>query len=168
MPDPITLHVNGETHRLEVEPDTPLLFVLRNDLGLKAAKLACGLEQCGACLVLIDGHARPACRLPVAQVAGATDGPAGGPRHEIITLEGLGAAEQLHPVQAAFLEEQAAQCGYCTTGMIVAAAALLARTPNPTDGEIRAALAQNLCRCGSYSRILHAVRRAAAAYSPQE
>jgi nicotinate dehydrogenase subunit A len=127
-----------------------LIFILRNDLGLKAAKLACGLEQCGACLVLVDGEAQPSCRLPVSAVQG----------REIVTLEGLGTA-QAHPVQAAFLAEQAAQCGYCTAGMIVAAAGLLAHTPHPTDMEIRSALARNLCRCGSYGRVLKAVRRAA-------
>jgi aerobic-type carbon monoxide dehydrogenase small subunit (CoxS/CutS family) len=157
----ITLRVNGETHRLQAAPDTPLLYVLRNDLGLKAAKLACGLEQCGACMVLIDGEAAPACRLPVESVAGASNS-------AITTLEGLGTTEQLHPVQAAFLAEQAAQCGYCTPGMIVAAAALLDKTPNPTDAEIRTALARNLCRCGAYPRILKAIRRAATHYQSQK
>ncbi|HXF63110.1 MAG TPA: (2Fe-2S)-binding protein [Caldilineaceae bacterium] len=151
MSEPILLHVNGQTHSIQVAPETPLIFVLRNDLGLKAAKLACGLEQCGACLVLLDGQAAPSCRLPVAAVQGRA----------ITTLEGLGVAGRLHPLQEAFLAEQAAQCGYCTAGMIVAAAALLAQTPHPSDEQIRGALARNLCRCGAYSRILKAVRRAA-------
>ena len=152
MSESIELQVNGQTHHVQVDPETPLIFVLRNDLGLKAVKLACGLEQCGACLVLIDGQAAPSCRLPVASARG----------REITTLEGLSAGGHLHPVQAAFLAEQAAQCGYCTAGMIMAAAALLAHTPHPNDAQIREALARNLCRCGSYNRILKAVRRAAA------
>lgn len=157
----VTLHVNGESHQLELPADTPLLYILRNDLGLKAAKLACGLEQCGACMVLIDGEAAPACRLPVESLA--KEAPP-----QITTLEGLGSAENLHPVQAAFLAEQAAQCGYCTTGMIVAAIALLEKIPNPSDAEIRNALSRNLCRCGSYPRILKAVRRAANQHKAQE
>jgi nicotinate dehydrogenase subunit B len=151
MSQEITLVVNGQTHHLEVEPDTPLIYVLRNDLGLKAAKLGCGLEQCGACRVLIDGQAVPSCRITVRSVQG----------REITTLEGLGTAGALHPVQQAFIDERAVQCGFCTPGLIVAATALLDRNPQPSDGEIRTALGQNLCRCGTYERVLRAVRRAA-------
>jgi nicotinate dehydrogenase subunit A len=156
MTQPIALTVNGTTHHLELEPDAPLLFVLRNDLGLKSPKYGCGLEQCGACKVIIDGEAVPTCRLPVQTVQDRT----------ITTLEGIGAVENLHPVQRAFLDEQAAQCGYCTTGMVVAAAALLEQTPQPTDEEIRSALAVHLCRCGAYHRILRAVQRAAKEMTP--
>jgi nicotinate dehydrogenase subunit B len=151
MSQPITLTVNGQLYRLHVEPDTPLIYVLRNDLGLKAAKLGCGLEQCGACKVLVDGQAVPSCRIPVRSLQG---------RH-ITTLEGLGTPEALHPVQQAFVDEGATQCGFCTPGLIVAAAALLDRNPQPTDGEIRAELGANLCRCGTYERVLRAVKRAA-------
>jgi aerobic-type carbon monoxide dehydrogenase small subunit (CoxS/CutS family) len=156
MTKTITLHVNGRTHQLQVNPETPLLYILRNDLGLKAAKFACGLEQCGACKVLIDGKGRPSCHIPVGEVEGRT----------IVTLEGLGTPEQLHPVQEAFLAEQAAQCGYCTAGMIVAAAALLDQNPHPSDADIRAAMARHLCRCGAYGRILKAVHRAAEGRQP--
>jgi nicotinate dehydrogenase subunit A len=145
----VTLEVNGTVHRVRVEPDTPLLTVLRNDLGLTAAKLGCGLEQCYACAVLVDGEALPSCVAPAASFAG----------RRITTLEGL----TPHPLQQAFVDEQAAQCGYCIPGVIVGAAALLTRTPRPTDAEIRAALAPYLCRCGSHPRILKAVRRALSA-----
>ncbi len=151
MPQEMTLQVNGRPHRVCVEPETPLLTVLRNDLGLKAAKFGCGLGQCGACTVLLDGQAVSSCRLPVRSAQG----------RNIVTLEGLGSPGHLHPLQQAFVEEQAVQCGYCTPGMIVAAAALLARTPQPADAEIRAEMAGNLCRCGVYDRILRAIRRAA-------
>lgn len=150
MEQAITLTVNGQTHHLKIDPETPLLYILRNDLELKAAKYGCGLEQCGACKVIIDGEAVPSCQVPVAQVQG----------RQITTLEGLGAPGHLHPVQQAFLDEQAAQCGFCTAGMIVAAIALLNRNPHPTDTEIREALAIHLCRCGTYHRILRAIRRA--------
>ncbi len=151
MNQAITLTVNGRPRRVQVEPDTPLLYVLRNDLGLKSAKFGCGLEQCGACKVIVDGEAVPSCRLPVGSVQGAT----------ITTLEGLGSLEKLHPIQQAFLTEQAAQCGYCTAGMIMATKALLDRNPHPSSAEIRQALAIHLCRCGSHHRILQAVQRAA-------
>ncbi len=147
----VRLRVNGQAHEVRVDPDTPLLYVLRNDLGLKAAKLGCGLEQCGACKVLIDGEALPSCRVPVAMVEAS----------DIVTLEGIGEPGRLHPVQQAFIDEQAVQCGYCTPGLIVAAVALLAQTPQPTDDEIRDRLERHLCRCGAYTRILRAVRRAA-------
>jgi aerobic-type carbon monoxide dehydrogenase small subunit (CoxS/CutS family) len=151
MDQAVTLTVNGQTHTLTVEPETPLLYILRNDLGLKSPKFGCGLEQCGACKVIINGEAVPSCRLPVALAQG----------REIVTLEGLGTLEALHPVQQAFLEEQAAQCGFCTAGMIVAAAALLDQTPHPDETDIRQALAVNLCRCGTYHRVLRAIQRAA-------
>ncbi len=144
------LYVNGKEHRLPAEPDTPLLYALRNDLGLVGAKLACGLEQCGACLVLLDGQPRPSCKMTIAEATGM----------EILTIEGL-QAHGLHPIQQLLIDEQAAQCGFCTAGFVVAAAALLARDPQPDEAAIRAALDRNLCRCGVYPRILRAVRRAA-------
>jgi len=147
----ITLSVNGKTQRLDVEPDTPLLYVLRDDLALHGPKFGCGLAQCGACTVLLDGAAARSCVVPVSRAAGK----------KVVTLEGLGSSEKPHPVQQAFIEEQAAQCGYCANGMIMTAKAFLDRTPNPTDRQIRAALAENLCRCGTHQRILAAVQRAA-------
>lgn len=152
MSESIALEVNGHLHTVQVDPGTALLYVLRNDLGLTAAKYGCGLEQCGACTVIVDGSAVLSCREPAVAFVG----------RRIITLEGIGTPEQLHPLQRAFVEEQAAQCGYCAPGMIMAAKALLDRTPNPTDAEIRQALAVNLCRCGTHARIIKAVRRAAA------
>jgi len=151
MPESIALDVNGRVHELEVEPGTPLLYVLRNDLELTAAKFGCGLEQCGACKVIVDGEAVCSCRSPVEAFAG----------RRITTLEGVGAPAQLHPLQRAFIEEQAAQCGYCIPGIIIAAKVLLDRNPRPTDAEIRAALADHLCRCGTQARIIKAVQRAA-------
>jgi nicotinate dehydrogenase subunit A len=151
QPRTVRLFVNGQTHEVRVDPTTPLIYVLRNDLGLKAAKLGCGLEQCGACKVLVDGEALPSCRVPVSVVEGC----------DIVTLEGIGAAGRLHPVQQAFIDEQAVQCGYCTPGMVLAAVALLERNAQPSDDEIRTALERHLCRCGAYNRIVRAVRRAA-------
>jgi nicotinate dehydrogenase subunit A len=151
MVQPLVLTVNGRTWQVQVAPETPLLYVLRNDLHLKGAKFGCGLEQCGACLVIIDGEATPSCRLPVATLHGKT----------ITTVEGLGTLEKLHPIQQAFLDEQAAQCGFCTAGLIVAATALLDRQPQPSDSEIRQSLARNLCRCGAHPRVVRAVQRAA-------
>jgi nicotinate dehydrogenase subunit A len=148
----ITLSVNGQTQRLDVEPDTPLLYVLRDDLALRGPRFGCGLGQCGACTVLVDGKAVRSCRLPVAEAAGK----------KVTTLEGLGTPERPHPVQQAFIEEQAAQCGYCLNGMIMTATAFLQSRRSATDREIRQALAQNLCRCGTHQRILRAVKRAAA------
>ncbi len=148
MPVQIVLHVNGQLHRVEVDPDTPLLYVLRNGLGLKGPKYGCGLETCNACKVLIDGADVPSCKIPVKNVQGL----------EITTIEGLAADDDLHPLQQALLEEQAAQCGYCTAGMIIAAQGLLNRVRYPTDDEIREALAGNLCRCGSYDRIRRAIK----------
>lgn len=156
MSQGITLKVNGHIHQLDVEADTPLIYVLRNDLNLKGAKFGCGLEQCGACMVLIDGEAVPSCRIPVRSLQG----------REITTVEGLGTRANPHPLQIAFIEEQAVQCGFCTPGMLIAAKALLDRNPHPTDGEIRAELAKNLCRCGVYDRILRAVKRAAGRPAP--
>ncbi len=147
----ITLSVNGKTQRLDVEPDTPLLYVLRDDLALNGPKFGCGLAQCGACTVLMDGAAVRSCVLPVARAAG----------RKVVTLEGLGSSDKPHPVQRAFIEEQAVQCGYCANGMMMTAKAFLDRTPNPTERQIRAALAENLCRCGTHQRILAAVQRAA-------
>jgi nicotinate dehydrogenase subunit A len=147
----LTLRVNGADHKLKIDPQTPLLYVLRNDLGLTAAKFGCGLEQCFACAVLADGEAVTSCATAVEAFVGK----------EITTLEGIGTPERLHRLQEAFLEEEAAQCGYCIPGMIVSAKALLDRTARPSDEEIRAALAPHLCRCGSQPRIVKAVRRAA-------
>jgi len=151
MEEDITLLVNGEERRVRVEPDTPLLYVLRNDLGLPGAKFGCGLEQCGACKVLVDAEAVPSCRARVDAFR----------RRRITTIEGLGTPERLHPVQQAFVDEEAAQCGFCIPGMVIGAAALLAQNPEPSDDEIRDALAKHLCRCGTHARILKAVRRAA-------
>jgi len=148
----IELHVNGQRRVVSVEPDTALLHVLRNDLGLTAAKHGCGLEQCFACAVLVDGEVRTTCASAVDTFEGRT----------VVTLEGLAPGNgELHPVARAFLEEEAAQCGYCIPGMIIGAVALLERNRDPTDDEIRAALEPHLCRCGSHWRIIGAVRRAA-------
>jgi nicotinate dehydrogenase subunit A len=151
MPQTISLRINGATHAVAVEPDTPLLYVLRNDIALNGAKFGCGLGQCGACTVLIDGEAVRSCRSPVGKAEGK----------EITTIEGLGTIEKPHPLQAAFIAEQAAQCGYCSNGMVMAAKAFLAVTPNPTEAQIRDGLAQNLCRCGTHNRVVRAVQRAA-------
>lgn len=151
MPQKISLRINGATHAVTVEPDTPLLYVLRNDIALNGAKFGCGLGQCGACTVMIDGAAVRSCRSPVGKAEGK----------EITTIEGLGTIDKPHPLQAAFIAEQAAQCGYCSNGMVMAAKAFLAQTPNPTEAQIRDGLAQNLCRCGTHNRIVRAVQRAA-------
>src|SRR5947199_2806797 len=149
----ITLTVNGATHRLDIDPATPLLYALRGQLGLNGAKFGCGLGQCGACTVLVDGRAVLSCVTPVSVLPG----------RKIRTVEGLGTAENPGPVQRAFIEEQAAQCGYCIAGMIVRAQALLERNPSPSEAEIRRHMAPNLCRCGTHMSILRAVRRAAGA-----
>jgi nicotinate dehydrogenase subunit A len=146
------LTVNGAESAIEADPDTPLLYALRNDLALKGSRFGCGSGQCGACFVLIDGHAAPACDTPLWSAAGKT----------ITTVEGLGPSGALHPLQEAFLAEQAAQCGFCTSGILISAAALLANNPRPTETEVRAALDRNLCRCGSHNRMVRAVLRAAA------
>lgn len=151
MVQQMTLDVNGENRVVSVEPDTPLLYVLRDNLALHGPKFGCGLGECGACTVIINGTATRSCMLPVAATKGV----------KIVTLEGLGTIEKPHPVQKAFIEEQAAQCGYCINGMILTAAALLEREPHPTRPAIIAALNANLCRCGTHMRIVRAVERAA-------
>ncbi|MCY4465682.1 MAG: molybdopterin-dependent oxidoreductase [Chloroflexi bacterium] len=148
MTVPLALRINGRTRELLLPPDTPLLYALRNELNLKAAKYGCGSEQCGACAVLVDGVAVPSCQLPLYHCQGL----------DIITLEGLAEAGELHPLQETFLEEQAAQCGFCSAGMIVAAQGLLNRVRYPTDADIRSALAGNLCRCGVYDRVRRAIK----------
>jgi len=149
--DNITLRINGQDHTVQIDPETPLIYALRNDLALKGTKFGCGLEQCGACKVIVDGEAVPSCKRSVASVVGKS----------VTTIEGVGTIDNLHPIQKSFVEEQAAQCGFCTSGLIVAAKALLDQNANPTDDEICAQLAIHLCRCGSHSRILRAVKRAA-------
>jgi nicotinate dehydrogenase subunit A len=149
----VILKVNGLVHSVLAEPDTPLLYVLRNDLGLNAAKFGCGLGQCGACTVLVDGTPVRSCITPIGTLA----------RSEITTLEGLGTPEQPHPLQAAFIAEQAAQCGYCIAGIIMFAKALLDRIPQPSEAEVRLGLTANLCRCGAHNRIVRAVLKAAQA-----
>ena len=148
----IRIVVNGTAHDVAAAPDTPLLYVLRDDLGLTGPKFGCGLGQCGACTVHIDGAAVRSCRTPVSAAA----------RGPVTTIEGLGTLDKPHPVQQAFIEEQAAQCGYCMNGMIMTAAALIAKTARPTPQQIRSSLNRNLCRCGAHMRILRAVERAAA------
>ena len=144
------LRVNGERRSVTVEPDTPLLYVLRNDLELNGPKFGCGLAQCGACSVLVDGKEVRSCVTPVSAVKGP-----------ITTIEGLGSVEKLHPLQRAFIAEQACQCGFCGNGMVVAAKALLDRNSSPTNQEVRQALNGHLCRCASHNRIVRAVQRAA-------
>src|SRR3954463_11020939 len=148
----MTLKVNGRDHQLDADPETPLLYVLREDLKLNAAKFGCGLGQCGSCTVIVDGKAVLSCVAPVLLLEGK----------QVTTLEGLGTIDAPAPIQRAFIEEQAAQCGYCIPGIMMQAQALLQKNSRPTDAQIRAALAPNLCRCGTHMRILRAVRRAAA------
>ncbi len=148
----VTLRVNGRAQTIDADDmNMPLLYALRDDLELHGPKFGCGLGQCGACTVMVDGNAVRSCRMTIQQAQGRA----------ITTLEGLGSPEQMHPIQAAFVAEQAAQCGYCTNGMIVSAAALLQKTPKPTEAQVRTALAGNLCRCGTHVRILRAVMRSA-------
>ena len=149
----ITLRVNGKSRTLDVEPDTPLLYVLRNDLELNGPKFGCGLAQCGACTVLVDGKPVRSCVTPVSAAA----------KGQVTTIEGLGTSERLHPLQRAFIEEQACQCGYCGNGMVMSAKALLDRNPRPSEAQIKAALDGHLCRCASHNRIVRAVQRAAQA-----
>jgi aerobic-type carbon monoxide dehydrogenase small subunit (CoxS/CutS family) len=146
----ITLTVNGKAHQVDVDPQTPLLDVLRGELALNGAKFGCGVAQCGACTVTLDGVAAYACVIPVGAVAG----------RRVVTVEGLGTAVKPGVLQQAFIEEQAAQCGYCIAGMIMRAQALLDRNPAPSDTEIRAHMEPNLCRCGTHMRIIRAIRRA--------
>jgi nicotinate dehydrogenase subunit A len=146
----IPLKVNGKSSVVEADPQTPLLYILRNDLQLNGPKFGCGLAQCGSCTVIMDGNAIRSCATPVSAAQGRT----------VTTLEGLGSTKKLSPIQKAFIDEQAAQCGYCINGMIMTAKALLDKNPRPTDSQIREALAGNLCRCGTHIRILRAVKRA--------
>ena len=150
---PTKLEVNGGTHAVDADGETPLLYVLRNDLKLKGARFGCGLGACGACTVVIDGKPVQSCDISLAAVAGKS----------ITTIEGIGSLEKMHALQSAFVAEQAAQCGFCTSGIIMTAYALLARNPHPTDAEIRAALDGNICRCGTHVRILRAIKKASAA-----
>ncbi len=146
----VKLDINGATHDIDADPATPLLYVLRDDLQLNAAKFGCGLGQCGSCTVMIDGEAVLSCIVPILAVEG----------RKITTLEGLGTLDAPAPIQTAFIEMQAAQCGYCIPGMMMSAQALLQKNPAPSDGEIRDALRVNLCRCGTHMRIMAAIRRA--------
>jgi nicotinate dehydrogenase subunit A len=150
MIETLALRVNGRDETVSVDADTPLLYVLRNDLGLKGPKYGCGLGQCGSCTVLVDGEPMRSCIMSVASLAG----------RKITTIEGLGTPDKPHKVQAAFIAEQAAQCGYCTNGMVMTGAALLERMPKPSVAQVKDALAQNLCRCGTHDRIISAVVRA--------
>jgi nicotinate dehydrogenase subunit A len=151
MPDQIIINVNGFPYKVQSSPATPLLYVLRNELGLHGPQFGCGLEQCGACMVIYGREAKQSCKMTLADVG----------QTPIITLEGLMREGQLHPVQKAFIEEEAAQCGFCTNGMIIATTALLLKVHDPSDRVIREALDGNLCRCGSHLRVLRAVKRAA-------
>ena len=159
MADTFKLRVNGRDCEVRAEPDTPLLYVLRNDLKLKGTRFGCGEGQCGACNVLFDGNAVSSCDMPLWSVPG----------HEITTIEGIGGpgAGGLHPVQQAFIDEQAIQCGYCIDGIIISAVALLQHEKDPSDGEIASALERNLCRCGTHVRIFRAIRAAARAMREQ-
>jgi len=146
-----TLRVNGHERQVKAEPDTPLLYVLRNDLGLRGARFGCGLGQCGACTVIIDGKATRSCITPLSTLGSKT----------VTTLEGLGSTRRPHRIQQAFIDAQAAQCGYCINGMIMTAKAFLDRNPRPSEDDVRRALAGNLCRCGTHPRIVEAVMHAA-------
>ena len=154
----INLNVNDKEVRLDIKPDTPLLYALRNDLELNGPKFGCGVAQCGACTVLVDGSPVRSCVMPVAGVVG----------RKIVTLEGLGSQEKPHPLQVAFIKEQAMQCGYCTNSMVMTAAAFLEKNKNPTDEQIRSALSGSLCRCGAHGRIVRAVGEAARSYQEGE
>ena len=149
----ISLNVNGRLHSVDVDPATPLLYVLSDDLDMRGPKFGCGLSQCGACTVIVDGEAMRSCVTPVQRVAGST----------ITTLEGLGTIEDPHPIQQAFIDEQAMQCGFCVNGVIMTAKALIDRTPNASDAEIRQAMSTVLCRCGAHVRMLVAIKRYAQA-----
>ncbi len=146
----ISLNVNGKRRVVDADPDTPLLYVLRNDLSLNGPKFGCGLAQCGTCTVLMDGATIRSCVTPASAAQ----------NHAVTTLEGLGSTKNMHKIQQAFVDEQAVQCGYCINGMIMTAKALLDKNPKPTDSQIKEALAGNLCRCGTHVRILRAVKRA--------
>jgi len=146
----ISLRINGKNQTIDAEPDMPLLYALRNDLQLNGPKFGCGLAQCGACTIIMDGNAIRSCVTPVSATQNKS----------ITTLEGLGTTKKMHKIQQAFVDEQAVQCGYCINGMIMSTKALLDKNPKPTDGQIKEALAGNLCRCGTHIRILRAVKRA--------
>jgi nicotinate dehydrogenase subunit A len=148
---PLVINVNGADRDVAADPETPLLYVLRNDLQLKGTRFGCGLGQCGACTVIVDGRAVQSCDVPVSAVAGKS----------ITTIEGIGTADAPHPLQRAFIRHQAGQCGYCLSGVVMTAKALLDARPSATDADIREALAGNLCRCGTHTRILAAIRTAA-------
>ena len=148
---PIKLKVNGQHHTVDVDPETPLLWVLRDTLGLTGTKFGCGIAQCGACTVHVDGETRRSCVTPVRAVAGRA----------VTTIEGLGDGDSLHPLQQAWLDDDVVQCGYCQTGQLMSAAALLRSNPSPSDEEINLAMSGNICRCGAYDRIRKAIRRAA-------
>lgn len=151
MAEIIDIKVNGERHRVEAEADMPLLYLLRNNLELNGPKYGCGIEQCGSCMVLLNGKAMPSCVIPGSAAA----------VYEVATLDGLARDGKLSVVQKAFVDEQAAQCGYCMNGMIMSATALLSENPKPSDAEIRRALNRVLCRCGTHTRIINAVKKAA-------
>ncbi|HTJ56641.1 MAG TPA: (2Fe-2S)-binding protein [Devosiaceae bacterium] len=153
MPQSITINVNGQDHAIDADPDSMLLYALRDNLGLHGPKFGCGLAQCGACTVIIDGAATRSCVMPLSSVGAS----------KVTTLEGLGTTEHPHPVQQAFIDEQAVQCGYCINGMIMVAKAFLDTNPHPTRDQIIGALNDNLCRCGTHMRIVRAVQRAAQA-----
>lgn len=154
----IRLNVNGEDVQLDIPQDTPLLYALRNDLGLNGPKFGCGVAQCGACTVLVDGNPVRSCVVSVASAVG----------HKVTTLEGLGTRARPHPLQTAFIKIQAMQCGYCANGVIMSAAALLEKNPHASEDQIRAALAGNLCRCGTHGRIVRAISEAAKSYPEVE
>lgn len=158
MPERYTLTVNGQSCTVEADADTPLLYILRNDLNLKGARYGCGAGQCGACAVIMDGKDVNSCDTPLWAAAGKS----------ITTIEGIGNREEPHPLQQAFIDEQAAQCGYCITGIIMASKALLDRTSRPSDTDIDLALERHLCRCGTHNRIRKAIHRAAAAMGEQQ
>jgi nicotinate dehydrogenase subunit A len=147
----VDIQINGERRSVSAAPDTPLLYVLRNDLGLVGSRFGCGNGQCGACFVIVEGKAVPSCDTPLWSVANKS----------VITVEGLAKGSDLHPVQKALLAEQAAQCGYCISGIAITAAALLSQNTSPTEKEVRVALDRNLCRCGAHNRVVRAVLRAA-------
>lgn len=153
MAERFKMTVNGAAVDIEADGNTPLVYVLRNDLGLKGTRFGCGQDQCGACHVLLDGHSVPACDTPLWAAAGK----------QVVTVEGLGTRGRPHRLQRAFIEEQAGQCGFCLSGILIAAAALLERTPSPTEADVRSALERHLCRCGAQNRAIRAVLRAAKA-----
>ncbi|HEX9808475.1 MAG TPA: (2Fe-2S)-binding protein [Alphaproteobacteria bacterium] len=156
MAEPVSLRVNGAERPVDADPATPLLYVLRDHLGLKGTKYGCGVELCGTCSVILDGERAYACTTTLAEAAG----------RDVVTIEGIGTPEALHPLQKAFLDAHAYQCGYCTPGLIVAAKALLDKTPDPDEEAVRVALQDNLCRCGTHGRIIDAVRQAAREMAP--